>query len=362
MFDRIAKNPTLALIIIFTLIFVSVPIQVRIDNIRGQFRLIEQTLFLSPSSLKKLSLGYEQILADIYWLRAIQYFGSDDIDIIEKDPETLYQYFDIITDLDPKFVNAYRFGGTFLAEPIPMGLGELEKAFELYDKGRENNPSNFRLPLEQAFLYYLYTDEYGKSAELFRESADKPGLSDFRSASIRGMAAAALSRGGERDMAKKIWQYIYQTTDNEGRREFALRNLEEIETKEKEDELTKVLREYIENAGSIPDDISVLKDAGYLDSIPKDHEGKEFIISKKLRSVKSPTILKRDLEASSGFYTAKAHRYRTEYGHYPDNFAELKEYILENEMFQQYKPHPFGGEYEYDPDTGRVTYDESILE
>lgn len=362
MFDKIARNTNLALTTIALLILLSIPLQIRIDDIRGRFRLIEQTLFLSPSSLKKLSLGYEQMLADIYWLRAIQYFGRDNVDITAKDPQTLYQYFDIITDLDPKFVNAYRFGGTFLAEPIPMGLGELEKAFKLYDKGRSNNPSNFRLPLEQAFLYYLYTDEYGKSAELFREAADKPGLSDFRSASIRGMAAAALSRGGEREMAKQIWQYIYKTTDNEGRREFALRNLEEIETKEKEDYLTGILQRYIEHTGSIPDDISVLKDAGYLNNIPKDHEGKEFIISKKLRSVKSPTILKRDLEASSRFYTAKAYRYRMKYGHYPENFSKLKEYILENEMFQQYKPHPFGDKYEYDPDTGKVTYDESILE
>lgn len=362
MFERLAKNPNTALITIAVLIFISIPLQIKIDNIRGKFRLIQQTLFLSPSSLKKLSLGYEQMLADIYWLRAIQYFGSDKVDMTEKDPETLYQYFDIITDLDPKFVNAYRFGGTFLGEPIPMGLGDLERAFKLYDKGRKNNPDNFRLPLEQAFLYYLYTDQYKKSAELFREAADKPGLSDFRSATIRGMAAAALSRGGERDMAKQIWKYIYETTDNEGRREFALRNLKEINTKEKEEELTKILREYIQKTNNIPDDLEALLENGYINEIPRDHAGNEFIISKRLRAVKSPTLARQQLESSVGYYTSMAHRYRRNYGQFPDNFEQLKQFIKENEMFQQYKPHPLGGEYKYDPETGKVTYDESILE
>lgn len=362
MFERLAKNPNAALTTIAVLIFISVPLQIKIDNIRGDFRLIQQTLFLSPSSLKKLSLGYEQMLADIYWLRAIQYFGSDKVDMTEKDPETLYQYFEIITDLDPKFVNAYRFGGTFLAEPIPMGLGDLERAFKLYDKGRKNNPDNFRLPLEQAFLYYLYTDQYKKSAELFRESADKPGLSDFRSASIRGMAAAALSRGGNRDMAKQIWEYIYETTDNEGRKEFALRNIQEINTQEKEEKLTEVLRAYIKDNKTIPEDINELYRSGYLDKLPLDHKGNEFIVVKEIQQVKSPTLVQQQLEQSSGFYTAMSYRYRRNYGQLPENFGQLKEFIKANEMFQQYKPHPLGGEYIYDPETGKVTYDENILE
>ena len=212
MVNSIAKKPLIGLIFVFVLIVVSIPFQKRIDNIRGKFRSIEETLYLSSSTLKKISLGYKELVADIYWLRALQYFGGKKHE--NQSPDLLYKYFDILTDLDPKFVNAYRFGGTFLAEPTPYGLGDIEKGTQIFDKGRENNPDNFRIPLEEAFIYYLYAKDYERAAELFDEASEKPGLSGFRRASLKGMAASAHNYGGNRALSKKIWREIYETTTN----------------------------------------------------------------------------------------------------------------------------------------------------
>lgn len=361
MLDYLAARAKLGIVIVAILVFISVPLQKEIDDIRGSSRSINQTLFMSSSALKKISLGYEQILSDIYWLRAIQYFGNPDIQFSDKDPEVLYQYFDVITDLDPKFVNAYRFGGTFLAEPIPIGLGNFEKGIELYNKGRRNNPDNFRLPLEEAFLYYVYKKDYRKAAELFREAADKPGLSDLRSSSIRGMAASSLKRGGDRELSLKIWEYIYNNSGNEGRRNYALQNIKELKAKEMEEKLTDLLHIYIRDKGRYPSDLTELKDSGYLKKIPRDYEGKEFVISKKLNAVKSITLARKELEENVRFYTAKAQRFKKEYGYYPENFSNLKDFIIENSLLIDYRPHPLGYDYNYNPETGNVTYDESIL-
>ena len=179
MLSTIAKGPVKWLILVFVLITISVPFQKGIDNLRGRFRSIEETLYFTSSTLKRLSLGYKELLADIYWMRALQYFGGRRFK--EKNPELLYHYFDILTDLDPRFVNAYRFGGTFLSEPPPFGLGDIEKGTMLFDKGRKNNPENYRIPLEEAFVYYFYTKDYDKVAELFNEASEKPSLSDVRS-------------------------------------------------------------------------------------------------------------------------------------------------------------------------------------
>lgn len=360
--ERIIKKPGLPLLIVILLIIISIPVQNRIDNIRGSFSIIKQTLFLTSSSLKKLSIGYEQILSDIYWMRAIQYFGSSKVKVVDKDPETLYKYFDIITDLDPKFVNAYRYGGTFLSEPYPIGLGEPELGIKLIDKGRINNPSNFRLPLEEAFIYYLYLKDYVKAAELFKESSSKPGLSDFRSSSIRGMAATALNRGGNRDLAKKIWEYIYNNSGEEGRRKYALQNLTELRAKDKEDKLTSILDNYIKDKGIVPGNLEELKKSGYLKKIPRDYGGKEFIIARNIKAVRSPTLAKKELDENVRFYTAKAKRYKNKYGHFPENFNILKNYIINNSTFIEYRPNPMGVGYIYDPATGKVSYDESFLE
>jgi len=88
MLDKLAKKPLVGLVLISLLIAISVPIQKRIDLDRGKFRSIQQSLYLSSSSLKKVSLGYTEVLADIYWIRALQYFGGNKQ--TEQNPELLY--------------------------------------------------------------------------------------------------------------------------------------------------------------------------------------------------------------------------------------------------------------------------------
>src|SRR5712692_8461639 len=48
----------------------------RLDQARTGATLEEVLYISSPRALKKMSLGYDGLLADIYWTRAVQYFGS----------------------------------------------------------------------------------------------------------------------------------------------------------------------------------------------------------------------------------------------------------------------------------------------
>lgn len=342
----------LGLLAIAALIAVSIPFQVRIDDLRGKFRSVEESLYLSSSSLKKISLGYTEILSDIYWMRAIQYFGSRKTE--EQNPQLLYHYFDIITDLDPRFVNAYRYGGTFLAEPGPFGLGQFDLGVSLLEKGRKNNPDNFRLPLEEAFLYYFYPKNYEKAAELFREAAGKPGVAKSRKASVKGMAAAALAKGGNRDLSKEIWQIIYETSPSEGRRNFAFRNLQEIETMEMEDELTAELLEYQKRYGKLPGSVKELAAAGYVKGgIPEAPIGGEFVVAPDIAALRNTELASRKLKEALAFLNAKAVRFRKIYGEYPRDLKELKAFV-QTETTGQFPDHPMGEEYVYNPESGII--------
>ncbi|MGE5443541.1 MAG: hypothetical protein ACM3SR_02940 [Ignavibacteriales bacterium] len=364
MLNSLSKSTLIGIIVVFSLIAISVPFQRRIDDIRGKFRSVEETLYLSSSGIKKLSFGYKEILADIYWMRAIQYFGEsvvktlegvDDNQPLSAKPKSdlLYHYFDIITDLDPRFANAYMYGGTFLADPPPIGLGDIERGTTLFDKGRRNNPTNYHLPLEEAFIYYLYVRDYEKAADLFKEASQKPGLSDFRRASLEGMAASSHSKGGNRELSRRIWKEIYETTTDEGRKEFALRNLKEIDTMGIEDSLTEAMREYTNRYNEVPKSLDDLKGAGIIKHVPKEPLGGEFIIVDKLKTVKSSTLVDEQLRENSGFLMAKARRFKRSYGRYPKDLAELREFI-EKETTDKFPSHPLGEEYVYNPDNGTV--------
>lgn len=362
MLNKFFNKPLLILAVLVVLVIASVPFQKKIDNQRSKFRSIEHSLHLKPSTLKKISIGFDEILSDLYLFRVLQYFGDPDTKMENKNPQLVYNYFDTITELDPMFINAYRFGGTFLGEPHPIGFGDIENAMKLLDKGRENNPDNFRLPLEQAFLYYLHTNNYAKAAELFEIASEKPGVGATRSASIKGLAANARKRSGDRELSKEIWQYIYETTENEGRKNFALQNLNELNTQDFEDKLTELTLKYENDRATYPSSLKQLKDMGYLKKIPRDHEGEDFLVLKNIKKVRSKTLAKKILDENARFYTAKAKRYNQEYGEYPGNMEELKNYFINTSQFIDYTDHPLGEEYIYDPETGQVDYDKWFLE
>ena len=289
--NYIIKNNYIAIGIVILLLLASIPFRDAIYEERDDFRQIKNTVLIPPSVIKKLSLGYGEIVADIYWIRALQYFGNPEFPVNEKNPDLVYKYFNIITELDPKFVNAYRFGGTFLSEPHPYGMNDLEKGSLILDKGRKNNPDNFRLPMEQAFLYYLYSDDLKKASELFTEASEKPGLTEHRKASFKGMAAAALNKNGDRELAKKIWIEIYNTTLDENRKKFALMNLKELKTMEDEENLTKIAKNFEKIYGRFPENFEDLLNAGYIKEIPRDHNKNNFVIDSKLKIVKSLSLL-----------------------------------------------------------------------
>ncbi len=348
----ITKKPIIGLTVILILILASIPFQNKIDEAHGKFSSIEGSIYLSSSMLDKMSLGYQEILADVYWLRALQYFGGKDID--EQDPELLYHYFNIITDLDPKFVNAYRYGGAFLAEPPPYGLGNFKLGVKVFEKGRENNPDNFRLPLEQAFLYYIYPKNYAKAAELFEEAGAKPGLSPFRKASINGMAAAAHAHGGDRKNSRKIWETIYETSPSEGRRNFALRNLKEIQTMDIEDNLTLALKEYKKRFKKLPEGVEEIVDTGIIESVPASPLDGQFIIAAQIEAVKDSALAESNLNQSLRFLNAKSRRHMKTFGEYPKDINELRVYI-QDYTTSDFPAHPLGEPYDYDPETGKVT-------
>src|SRR5258707_5523031 len=67
----------------------------------------QQALYLRSSRvLRRLSLGYTGLLADIYWTRAVQYFGEQHHHCY-RDFRLLAQLVAVTMELDPRIFPAY---------------------------------------------------------------------------------------------------------------------------------------------------------------------------------------------------------------------------------------------------------------
>src|SRR5258707_3621565 len=122
--------------------------------VRGKEATLEEVLYLpSGKTVKHLSLGYSGLLADIYWTRAVQYFGGKHAQQSMR-YDLLYPLLDITTDLDPHLIEAYHSGSVFLSQPPPDGAGQPDKAVALLEKGIRENPSYWRLYFTLGFVHY----------------------------------------------------------------------------------------------------------------------------------------------------------------------------------------------------------------
>ncbi|MFB3787140.1 MAG: hypothetical protein ACE15F_12315 [bacterium] len=142
-----------------------------IDDRTGR-RVEEKILMLSsrPEVTKILALGHEATLADLLWIRAIQYFGGNfsTLDRPEK-REGMINLFKNMVALDPKFVAAYKFGGFVMNESIKDPKLAIDFLMEGADRNTAN-PGAWRLRFDAGFISFYQLKDYESAKRLFLEA------------------------------------------------------------------------------------------------------------------------------------------------------------------------------------------------
>ncbi len=243
--------------------------QINIDTKLGPLRASEEALYLpSGKVIKKLSLGHSGLLADIYWMRAVQYYGGKRIRN-QKQFDLLEPLLEISTTLDPKLLHAYRFGSIFLSEREPIGANQPRKAIALLKKGIEHNPDEWQLHRDLGFVYYWYLEDYTKAADAFLKGSKNPKAALW----MRTFAAELLGKGGSRQTARFLWQEVYDSSENQQIKENAREHLLKL-TAEEEIETLQTLVEKVEiRTGKRLSALDELGRIGFFDKIPLDPKG-----------------------------------------------------------------------------------------
>jgi tetratricopeptide (TPR) repeat protein len=244
----------------------------RLDQVRTHATLEEVLYFNSPKLVKRLSLGYDGLLADIYWTRAVQYFGSRHV-TRAADYKLLPPLLEITTALDPKLIVAYQFGANFLVPKPPEGAGMPDKAVDLVEYGIRNNPDNWKLYYELGFTYYyMEPRNYAKAAESFERGAKVPKAHPL----LRVLAAEMAQHAGEIRMSRMLWQTAYATTQDDMIRKNAVAHLRALKVDEDITGLEKLVATYQDETGILPSSFNVLIGAGMLGGVPVDPDGHPY--------------------------------------------------------------------------------------
>lgn len=272
------------LLAIALLMVLSVAIQVARDRGWQAFEPSTPVIWLRAGpAMERATLGYRALVADLYWIRAVVYYGRQRLSTAEhKTYDLLHPYLDLVTTLDPRFIVAYRFGAIFLSERYPDGPDRPDLAIALLLRGIERNPTRWELAHDLGFVHYFARQDYRAAADWFERASRYPDTPTW----MHSTAAATRARGGDRDAARFLWRQMYESSETEAVRENALIRLAQLDAFDAIDRLNAMVRQYQARSGRFPAHWNEVLKAGLVQRIPVDPTGTAFVLDAEHEDVR----------------------------------------------------------------------------
>jgi tetratricopeptide (TPR) repeat protein len=214
----------------------------------------ESQLYLSGPAAKRLTLAFNGLAADWYWMRSLQYVGRKIVnhqdthenqfglsDLASLDLRLLAGLLDVATTLDPQFIPVYEYGAMILPEVNP------DQAIVLLNKGIAANPSSWRLHQHLGYIYWQRR-EYAQASEIYAAGARLAGAPAWMTA----MSARLKADAGSRDAAREMYQRLYETSDDKTVKEMVVAHLMRLDSEDDREVITRALDEFRMRFGRCP--------------------------------------------------------------------------------------------------------------
>jgi hypothetical protein len=252
-------KPWAAAALVLVLVPALVATQKGIDARLGTFRAQEEALLLwSGEDVKRMAPGFENLLADIYWLRTVQYFGGQRVFAKDKKFELLEPLIAITTTLDPRLEIAYRYGAIFLCEPNPIGAGRPQEGVALLERGMANLPQSWRMRQDLGFFTHLFLKDPQRAAAILREASRLPGAPYW----LETLGASLLAQGGDRAASRRMWQEMFDQAEGGAIKANARENLRVLDALDQADQLQEAVAAYERRSGRRPQSLAEVAASG----------------------------------------------------------------------------------------------------
>jgi len=202
----------------------------------------EERLYLTSNTAKRMSLGFNGLAADWYWMRSLQYVGRkiinhpEDIQLDDLGPlnlKLLAPLLDTATTLDPNFMEPYEYAA------VVLPAVNVEDAIRITKKGIAANPGAWNLYQHLGYIYWQQQD-FKTAGEVYSQGAKLPGAPSW----MEAMKARMAFQGGSRNTAREIYLRMYEQAGDDQVRNMARLRLMQLDSLEERDALRTVLKAY----------------------------------------------------------------------------------------------------------------------
>ncbi len=174
------------------------------------------TAYLFPEQIVPyLSFGFTNLVADYYWINAIQ-----DMNLRSTNIGLYISYFYNISTLDQKFAEPYSFAIYIIpSKKIPILLDYI---LPLAERGMKNLPDNWQIPYYLGFQYQIVKKSYTEGLHYISIAAVKPNVPQEVVSAYRGY----LSRSIRDDKVDStLIKVILKTSESENLKNEARKDL-----------------------------------------------------------------------------------------------------------------------------------------
>jgi len=160
----------------------------------------EELLFFPKStSVNIAASGYENFVADIFWIKAMEYFGGNRLG--DRKYPYLYKILDVLTTLDRYYLPAYTLGGVLLIADAQ----QMEFGVKLLKKGLYQLPERWEIPFTLGIVYFLYLKDCKEAARWFYVASRYQGAYP----KCITLASYCLQNGYTPEKGIELWENIY---------------------------------------------------------------------------------------------------------------------------------------------------------
>ncbi len=229
--------------------------------------------------LKFASFGNSAMMADIIYLWAIQFYSNYNI---QDRYDYLEHIFSIISELDPRYLDPYEVGALiaiFEAKDVPLAL-------KILDLGLENNPGEWIFPFQAGHYAQMFLKDFNIARDYYKKTMKIEGAPS----QTEILAANAAFKMMDYETAWQSWQEIYQTATDERIKKIAANHLYNVWASRDIELIKKNLARYLEKFGRHPLTLEQLVREGFLGSVPRDMDEKDYIYDPQTGEVRAATV------------------------------------------------------------------------
>jgi hypothetical protein len=233
----------------------------------------EQLALPAPEVAKVVSLGFNALAADLYFLRALQYFGN--AANYQANYEYLAPLVNLVAELDPRFSEPLLWGGV----AVTKNLGKetwvnVAESTRLLRKGADRFPDDYRFHMYLAYNLMVFAHDYLGAADELRRAIPLRGAPTY----LAPLVSRLYSTAGDLEAAETFSEALAQESVDPGLQEVMRGRILDVQTERILRQLDAGADEYQRRYGARPRTVLELVSTGIIPTLPVDPRGGELYV------------------------------------------------------------------------------------